>query len=218
MLDALVDLVLPRCCAGCGRPGSLLCGACLPREPARAVAPDVWAAGDYDGALRSALLAYKERGRRELARPLGRLLASALPPGGAGLVLVPVPSRRAAVRERGGDHVLRLARVAGRAAGLRVRPALRLVREVADSAGLHREERAANLSGVMRARPPAGAPALIVDDIVTTGATLQEAARALRAAGWPVAGAAVVAATPLLARRASGTPPGPGTISVPRLP
>ena len=159
----------------------------------------VAAAGPYAGELRTALLAYKERGRRDLARPLRVLLGAALVELGApGAVVVPVPSSPAARRSRGGDHV---ARLIGRRRRVR---ALRLVRTVRDSAGLSTAERAANLDSAMRARPPrrAGRAAIVVDDIVTTGATLREAARALRAAGWTVIGAAVVAATP---RR---TPPG----------
>ncbi|TAM90874.1 MAG: ComF family protein [Jatrophihabitans sp.] len=196
MLTALLDLVLPRTCAGCGRPGVPLCGRCRPPGPVPALEGRVRAAGAYAGGLRTALLAYKERGRRELALPLGMLLATALPPEPGGCVLVPVPSRPAAARARGGDHVLRLARVAARESGMPVRPALRLGRAVADSARLTRAQRRSNLAGAMAAEPAPGATALVIDDIVTTGATLREAVRALRAAGWPVAGAAVVAATP----------------------
>lgn len=202
---ALLDLVLPRRCIGCGSPLGLLCQACLPAGPLLRIeghpVPTV-AAAAYDAAVRAALLAYKERGRRDLARPLGELLgrsSSAVleraPPGP--VVLVPVPSARSAVRARGGDHVLRLAwRAAGRC-GARVAPdVLSLARAVRDSAGLTTGERAVNVAHAMIARPAArGFGAVLVDDIVTTGATLGEAARALRAAGWPVVGAAVVAAT-----------------------
>jgi predicted amidophosphoribosyltransferase len=66
---------------------------------------------------------------------------------------------------------------------------------VGDSAGLDPTARGANLGGAMTARPPAGCTAVLVDDIATTGTTLREATRALRAAGWRVVGAAVVAAT-----------------------
>jgi predicted amidophosphoribosyltransferase len=192
----LADLVLPRRCVACGRAGIALCRVCRPPGPARTVslesAVPVVAAGDYDGALRTALLAYKERGRRDLARPLGKLLGAAA----AGLpeaLLVPVPSTAAAARARGGSHVLRLARSAGRP----VRPVLRVVGAVRDSAGLGVAARASNMQGAMSAIPPArpGQRVVVVDDIVTTGATLAEAVRALRAAGWQVAGAAVVAAT-----------------------
>ena len=201
MLGALADLVLPRRCAGCGRPGSALCVSCVPSgrpleielSTLRAVA-----AGCYEGALRQAVLAYKERGRRELAAPLAALLAGAiLNVEVPGIVLVPAPSARAAARRREGDHVLRLARLAGRRCGLRTVRTLDLVREVRDSAGLGVAERHLNLGGAMAAGAARRRPAVIIDDIVTTGATLSEAARALRSAGWRVAGAVVIAATPL---------------------
>jgi len=205
LLVSLVDLVLPRECAGCGRPGTLLCAGCLPGAgpvPVPSAVLPVLAAGRYDGGLRRAIVRYKERDRRELAGPLGAALASAVAAlaasdTAAAPVLVPVPSSPRAARERGGDHVLRLARHAARRTATPLAPALSLARRVRDSAGLHRDERAANLAGAMRATGPLGSGrAVIVDDIVTTGATLHEAARALREAGWTILGGAAVAATP----------------------
>jgi predicted amidophosphoribosyltransferase len=204
MLADLVDLVLPRHCYGCGRAGAGLCGTCA---PIALVAVDcaglpVIAAGRYEGPLRDAVLAYKERGRRDLARPLAALLGAAV----AALdvpnaLLVPIPSAASARRARGGDHVLRLSRRVGPST-----PAVRLTRAVQDSAGLGANARAANLAGAFSARPPRcrGAYAVVVDDIVTTGATLAEATRALTHAGWHTAGGAVVAATPL---RSTAKPP-----------
>jgi predicted amidophosphoribosyltransferase len=198
----LVDLVFPHRCPGCGRPGVRLCADCAGTgEPCleRYVRGlTVVASGDYAEGLRAAVIAYKERNRRDLAAPLGALLARAvgeLPDGFA--VLVPVPSTRAAARRRGGDHLARLAFVAGRQVRRASDPALRLQRAVRDSAGLVAAERMANLQGAMVARPAlTGASAILVDDVLTTGASLREAARALRAAGWTVTGAAVIAATP----------------------
>lgn len=201
----LIDLVLPRRCVGCGSVRGPLCALCVPDGPVVEAAEGTWAAAAYDGPIRTALLAYKERGRRDLAGPLAALVARATrvavasgpaPPGR--LVLVPVPSARSAAVARGGDHVLRLARHTAVATGLRVaRDGLTLTRSVRDSAGLDIRERSANLSEAMAARPPVpGLSAVVVDDIVTTGATLREARRALQAVGWPVVGAAVVAATP----------------------
>lgn len=208
VLADLLDLVLPRDCAGCRLPGRTLCATCAaalgsPRphrpEPCPAGLPRLVAAGAYDGAVRAALLAHKERGRLGLVAPLGTALAAAVreldPPRGA--VLVPVPSSPAAVRERGQDHARRLAAAAARRLpGVRARALLLPARRVADQSGLTSLQRAANLSGALRARRRLdGLPVVVVDDVVTTGATLVEAARALRAAGADVVGAAVVGAT-----------------------
>jgi predicted amidophosphoribosyltransferase len=190
----LLDLVLPRRCVGCGAPGTALCAVCGAFDPIEIdlTGLRVVAAAPYQDGLRTALLGYKERGRRDLARPLRKLLRAGVELLGCSTaVLVPVPSSSAARRSRGGDHVRRLI---GRTSA---RPVLRLVRTVQDSAGLDTAARAANLAGAMRAAPPRRIRvAVLVDDIVTTGTTLREAAGALRAAGWTVAGAAVVAATP----------------------
>jgi len=203
MIRVLADLVLPRRCAGCGAPGELLCAGCRPLGPPIAVpglGGPVFAAGRYERGLRAAVLAYKERGRHELAEPFAALLApvaARLPiPGRA---LVPVPSVRAAARRRGGDHVLRLARRTGARLGVATVPALRLGRLVHDSAGLGVDERRRNLAGAMVADPPprGGAAAVLVDDIVTTGVTVQEALRALQGAGWAVSGVLTLAVTPL---------------------
>jgi predicted amidophosphoribosyltransferase len=215
LVAALLDLALPRRCVGCGRPddGAGLCRRCRPGPDDRV---HVWA-GDipvvaataYAGPVRTALLAYKERGRRDLAGVLGHLLGAAVaahdvPPGA---VLVPVPSARAVAAARGGDHVARLAHHVARAQGPPVCAALRMTRRVRDSAGLGADERRRNLDGALVAVDRAdGAVAVLVDDIVTTGATLREAARALRAAGWSVAGAVVVAATPRRSAAARETP------------
>lgn len=208
MLADLLDLVLPRDCASCRAPGRTLCPGCrdglrgppfahVPTPPPPGL-PAVLAAATYDGVVRDLLLAHKERGRTTLAAPLGGLLAAAVAPYGRGVVLVPVPSAPAAVRARGHDHARRLAAAAGRRAGLRAAWLLRGARVVADQSGLDPAARAANLAGALVARRPLdGLAVVVVDDVVTTGATLAEAARALRAAGADVRGAAVVAATQL---------------------
>ncbi|MGI8667018.1 MAG: ComF family protein [Jatrophihabitans sp.] len=209
ILDDLLDLVLPASCVCCQRPGGAWCAGCQPdSQPARvplAHGPPTYAAGEYQGELRAALLAYKERGHRSLADPLAGYLGDAADAAGrlevrsARPLLVPVPSTRPVARARGGDHVARLGRLVARHCELELAPVLRVVGPVADSAGLSVPERAANLAGRFRAAPPTptddGRPVLVVDDIVTTGATVAEASRALATAGWPVAGAAVIAAT-----------------------
>ncbi len=181
-----------------------------PRPPPAGFLP-CHAVAAYEGAVRAALIAYKERGRRELRRPLGRALAASVAaglPAGLPAVLVPVPSRRSALRQRGADTTGALALEAARTlrsagVGALALPLLRLGRTTSDSAGLSAPARAANLAGAMTAdlghlrQLPAGCvPALmIVDDLLTTGASLAEAARALATAGPPAAAAAVVAVT-----------------------
>lgn len=215
MLADLLDLVLPRDCAGCRTPGRTLCAPCragldrppfehLP-TPAPVAMPVVIAAATYDGVVRELLLAHKEHGRTTLAGPLGALLARAASAYGPGVVLVPVPSAPAAVRARGHDHARRLAAAAARRAGVRSAALLVGARTVADQSGLDVAGRAANLAGALRAgRGACGLSVVVVDDVVTTGATLAEAARALTTAGADVLGAAVVAATVLRRPTRSG--------------
>ncbi|NJQ01751.1 ComF family protein [Streptomyces zingiberis] len=231
----LSDLVLPVDCAGCGLPRNRLCARCrgvLDRggavevcpEPPPAGLPPVRAVVPYGGEVREMLLAHKERGALALARPLGAALAAAVRAhrpwagGGGTLLLVPVPSARRAVARRGHDPTRRIGFAAaavlrGEGRPVRVMPALRQRRVVADQAGLPARERAANLAGALEVRGAArgwvrSAPVVLVDDLVTTGASLAESARSVRAAGGKVIGAAVVAAPPgaFVARSARAAP------------
>lgn len=228
MPSALLDLILPPRCAGCGAPGALACCSCraeLLREPAPGRPdppppglPDCWSATAYDGAARRMILACKERGRTALVPVLAASVSACVTAWAAGrgvfrgVWLVPVPSARAASRRRGHDPVRAVAAAAARQLCRRGRPAalaplLRQSRRVADQAGLGSVERAVNLSGAFevvpgaaaRPRPSDGcleaADVVLVDDIVTTGTTLAEAARALRAAGAEPSAAVTIAAT-----------------------
>ncbi|MFJ4923891.1 ComF family protein [Streptomyces sp. NPDC088725] len=225
----ITGLVLPVACGGCGSPRTPLCEDCgralygmwpcrVRPVPEPAGLPVVHAAAPYEDAVRAVLLAHKERGALGLAGPLGEALAAAVraavPPGtGVGLLLlVPVPSTRRAVGARGHDAARRIAlaaaadlRRSGRPA--RVLPVLRQRRAVADQAALGARQRAANLSGALEVasgggRLLEGGRVVLVDDLMTTGTSLVEAARALRAAGRPGSAgfaqvsAAVVSALP----------------------
>jgi predicted amidophosphoribosyltransferase len=162
----------------------------------------VYALAPYRSVARRLVLAYKERGRRDLAPHLGRALAEAVPMlPGAGPArdgtwwLVPVPSRKQAARVRGGPHMVRLARfgamsLAGAGRPAAVAPALRLDAAARDAVGLDRDQRAANLAGrlhlVPEGAPPSGTPVVLLDDVVTTGATAAACVRALTEGGLMV--------------------------------
>jgi ComF family protein len=174
-----------------------LCAGCRRRGPgfdyARAAAP-------YDGVLRDAVHAFKFAGRRALAAPLGDLLVelgtTGLPAGMPGL-LVPVPLHPRRERERGFNQATLLARRLGRAWGCPVRGDL-LARTVAtpSQTALAAAARQANVRSAFRLRRPApvaGRHVALVDDVLTTGATLSECARCLREAGAVMVGALTVA-------------------------
>jgi predicted amidophosphoribosyltransferase len=218
-LDALAVLA-PTECSGCGVPDRALCNACrtaLQPVPLRVDLPGlpVWAALDYQAVPRAVLVAFKDGGRTDAAPALAAALRAAIEAslrdaadrggrgggsrgsgGGsgsrAGVHIATVPSTRAEFRRRGYRPVeMLLAR-----AGLRSERVLRPVRRTVDQASLGVAQRAVNRAGSLRAGPrAAGCSYLLVDDILTTGSTLREAARALRAAGGRVVGAAVVART-----------------------
>lgn len=204
-------VLLPVRCAGCGEPDRSLCLACrrelAPRVSVSSVAAlPVWAALDYSGVPRRVLLAFKESGRVDAAPALGRALRAAIvgaqragpvPPVGRSGALLPVliPST-AAARRRRGFHPTGL--VLARASILvpPLRGALRLTRQTQDQAGLSSVGRAANREGsLVASRRLRGRRCLLVDDIVTSGATIAEAARAIERAGGIVVGAAAVART-----------------------
>ena len=202
---ALLDLVVPQECAGCGHAGVVWCSACRSATTGtlRSLAVGIpgAAAAEHAGPLGRAVVEYKDAGQRRLAGPLAWALADAVrgalaAPGPAHCVpgaravpvwLVPVPSRPEARRRRGTDHIAVLAARAARE--LRrsgwVAHRCRLLHHVAtsrDQVGLGREQRLSNLAGTMAALPPPAGILVVVDDVTTTGATLKEATRALRVA------------------------------------
>jgi predicted amidophosphoribosyltransferase len=208
----VLDLVLPAECAGCGvRAPRAVCAWCRARlgpprvEPGPVGVPLLVSCADWDGAPRRLVLAFKERGRGGLVGVFGAALAEAVQAldGGSGpLSLVPVPSRAAARRERGHDPTARLAAATARALRRRgrpvqVAPVLSHVRAVRDQAGLTATARRANVAAAMRAARLGALPTTVVllDDVSTTGATLSEAARALRVTGVAPLGAVVLGRT-----------------------
>ncbi len=150
--------------------------------------------------MRRALLQFKEHHRTDTVGRLARALDAALThatPAGTSAEFVPVPSSRSARRRRGYEPVVLLL-VATRRRPARV---LRASRATASQKALGAAARSENLRGAFTARGDlAGREFVIVDDVLTTGATLDEAARALSQAGGTVIGAATLAFTPRLHR------------------
>lgn len=199
IVDACADLLLGATCPGCNRAHWGLCPQCLVQldqtpQLVRRAHLTVAAAANYRPILARTIPSYKDDGALHLESVLSGLLARAVaslaPPPHA--VLVPMPSLKAAVRRRGLDHAARLAGKAARLTGLRMQPALTRAPAGLDQQGLGRAARKANVAGSMRAKLPRG-PVILVDDIVTTGATLIEAERALRKVKATVLAAAVIA-------------------------
>lgn len=232
------DLLLGAVCPGCTEPGWGLCPGCRDRLAGRR--PFLLPAGaglgeglptvacsPYDPLLSHLVSAHKDRGALGLAPVLAVRLALSthallqhVGPVGP-VLLVPVPSAADAVRRRGYDATAILARLAARVLrsrhDVRAAPWLAQRRGVADQAGLTAAERSRNVAGAFRLRrctrpwqAPPGAAVVLVDDVVTTGSSLAEALRVVRATGLPVLGAATVAAT---GRGPSPAAPGRSTAS-----
>ena len=210
LLDALFPACCPACrrpggvrvCSDCwaARPpvprGN--CPACLGAPPCRSCVcangiDRVVALGSYEDLLVQVVRLLKFHDRRDLARFLGRELAASANvltrPGADSTAMnpppvwIPVPSHRSRVRERGYDHVRLLARAAARASGLAWAPLLTRIHATPPLYRLTRAERQSALAGAFRASGRAPERAILVDDLLTTGATALAAAACLREAG-----------------------------------
>lgn len=207
----MLDLVLPMQCGGCASPGIRWCEAC---DKEMTVKPDqpylvtprldpgvpVLSLGRYAGARRKAIVAVKERGRTDLipqlARAVSRGIENLLTWGilETPLSVVPAPTRWSAARRRGGDPVTRVVQAATAGhPGLTVDAVLRLKAFTRDSVGLSSADRQRNVTGRIRLTKPVGSRVVVVDDVVTTGATAAESVAVLRNSGADVVAVLVLA-------------------------
>ena len=210
-----LDAALPAACVGCGREGRPICRACEPALDARLATPAgvpiglpgelpeplvqlEWCA-QFRGVTRDALHAIKYAGEQRLAEPLGRAVARRWSAAGVGAELVtnvPVPADRE--RQRGYDQAALIARAAARELGLPCVPLVRRARATIAQFDLDRRDRARNVRGAFvvdprRAPDVQGRWIVLIDDVMTTGATLAASATALLDAGALAVSAITVA-------------------------
>jgi ComF family protein len=198
LTTSLVDLIFPSRCAVCDRAGKNLCLDCKnllwiePREFALSGLA-IYTVTKYSDETSKLLVSLKDKGQFALIAELAQMLRpiiEKLPASESIRYLVPAPSSPENFSRRGFHSMLLLAQaVASKHPGLKVLNCLRFARPVKDQVGLTEPERIANLSSSMRLNQSvAGRVCYLLDDVVTTGATALEAARALGSGGATVAG------------------------------
>jgi ComF family protein len=198
-------LLAPPLCWGCTAParrGDALCRACrgalhrLSAEPVWLCGVRVWAPVAYSGPARDLVGALKFRAAMRVADAIAAQIAANAPPGLlAGVTLVPVPLHPRRLRSRGYNQAAAVAEALGRRAGLELADCLVRTGPAATQVGRHREQRRAGPAGAIEVRGAVPARVLLVDDVVTTGATLAACRDTLRAAGASEIAAVVFART-----------------------
>ena len=193
LFEALLATLFPDRCGGCSGLGDLLCQSCraaltpYPRDPERLPASldGVRVAFVFAGPLREAVHQFKYRRVQRLAQPLGRLMAAHLAARPLAIdAVLPVPLHHGRLAERGFNQAEALAMEVARAIDRPLVRGLERMRVTEQQAHLDARQRADNVRGAFRwaaATPPRRL--LIVDDVLTTGATIGACADALREAG-----------------------------------
>ena len=222
VLDTLLSVIAPLECLGCSSEGTALCLACSAKLTTtsqshcfRCERPttgnttckdcfvqfplySVLSRCNYEGLAKKLVHEFKFTGKRSIAKDLARLMSGTPLPISPKTIVVYVPTATSRVRSRGFDHARLLAKVMSRLLGLPLARALVRTTQ-ARQVGYGRSERAKHIHGAFTVRLPKSiknAHILLVDDVVTTGATLGEAARVLQKAGAARIDAVVFASTP----------------------
>lgn len=207
------DVIFSRHCVACDRTGTLICAGCRKLIPMQAQQRDshyeLWFGAPYEAVVREMINAHKDHGVRALTQDLGLVLARAVWAAAMSsstsrpVVLVPVPPHRSSLQRRGRDTAFEIAAKAAKIVSNRgmpciVEPLLVRVHETQRSAGKSIKERSeVHGSFGVRLGTSQANRVIAVDDIVTTGATTNEAVRALQAAGIGVDAIACIASTAL---------------------
>jgi ComF family protein len=214
MIDTLISLVAPHLCYGCYKIGTLLCDNCkydIIDEPfSRCINclalistencdncqlpySRAWCVGERTATLQYLIGGFKFQNVYAAHEPLAGLLDQCISTLPKDTIIVPVPTAPAHIRERGYDHTLLIARAFAKKRRLKVRQVLRRVgtSKQRGVGRLQREQQAKAAFASMRLDP--SVPYLLIDDVVTTGATLKYAAKALESAGASSIWAGVIA-------------------------
>ncbi|MDR1712845.1 MAG: double zinc ribbon domain-containing protein [Coriobacteriales bacterium] len=184
--EALPYIDSTTACPRCGAPfGRLTCTECMTADGPLELAFDGAACAlEFKDSAARMIVAYKDRSERRLAPILAELLCEVIP--GPWLrtasLITWIPADRKALQRRGFDH---MEQIAVNLAEISGRPALRLLdkRQSADQRQLSRQQRAENMAEAFTLAQPPPPEVLLIDDVLTTGATLDVAARALKSAG-----------------------------------
>lgn len=218
MVRGLLDAIAPHYCCSCGEIGGILCESCkydIIHEPyggcllcgrpslsecacSGGVIERTWCGGERSGALERLIDCFKFEYAEAAHIPLGDIVLATLPRLPRDTVVVPVPTVPTHVRQRGYDHTLLLARYVAKRYDVRLEPVLRR-RTTTVQRGADRKTRIAQakeafaVKGALRE----DVPYLLIDDVVTTGSTLQYGAKAMKDAGATSVWAVAVARQPM---------------------
>lgn len=220
MIDWLLSHLAPHLCCGCGKIGTLLCDNCkynIVSEPYAGCLgcggltsgtnsciqcqnqyQKAWCVGDRSGVLQRLIGDFKFQRMKQGYRPLAALLLARIDQLSPATIVVPIPTVSAHIRERGYDHTYLLASRVAKVRGLRLSQSLqRKTRTKQRDANYRTRMKQAKVAfGVTEQLDPT-VPYLLIDDVVTTGATIKYAAQALRNAGARTIFVAVIARQPI---------------------
>ena len=218
MIDYILSNLAPHHCLGCNKTGHILCESCkydivdsaesaclvchrptvngwLCSDCAKRVAYErAWAVAEREGTLRRVIDAYKFKRAREAYRALGDLLIWRLPVLPANIVIVPIPTTPSRRRQRGYDHMLLIAKYMSRRLGLKYENVLEH-KTSTQQRGASAEIRMSQAKNafVAKKKIDSSKTYLIIDDVITTGATIKYASKCLKSAGAKHVWVAVVA-------------------------
>ena len=216
MLDSALSIIAPHYCCGCDEIGSLLCSNCkynitieqkmvcivCHRPTGRTWLCDncavpyekVWVVGERDGTLQRLIGLYKFERAKSAYRSISDLLLGVLPELPNNTIIIPIPTTSARIRERGYDHMLLIAKYIASKRGLQCQ---QLVRRQTNTKQRQSTARQRNLQAkqafIVCGEINPAVPYLLIDDVITTGATIKYASLALRDAGARQVWVAVVA-------------------------